>query len=244
MNYKDVIIAGYIEDYKEQHRIFYQALSSMLYDIAFLQAGFDLQDWEIHYDVITLKMLHRNVFENLISKVHRCFFDGTGNSTSILRYKNNVLGKYLKEDYRQQIRENVKALPIESSGYKSKLKELKENCGAIRNGFVGHRLLDASDNAVVNLDEIKQLVEYGCELFQALSFEPHDFYSFIEGNGFGFDDEIKTTDKLSRNFIFHSFLTSRYITRISCEFEEYCPKDIREKLDTVIQKLNTDRKKE
>ena len=48
MNYKDVIIAGYIDDYKEQHRIFYQALSSMLYDIAFLQAGFDLQDWEIH----------------------------------------------------------------------------------------------------------------------------------------------------------------------------------------------------
>lgn len=241
MNYKDVIIAGYINDYKEQHRIFYQALSSMLYDIAFLQAGFDLQDWEIHYDVITLKMLHRNVFENLISKVHRCFFDGTGNGTSILRYKNNVLGKYLKEEYRQQIRNNVKALSIESSEYKSKLKGLKENCGAIRNGFIGHRLLDASDNAIVDLDEIKQLIEYGCELFQTLSFEPRDFYSFIEGYGLGFDDEIKTTDKLSRNFIAHSFLTSRYITKISCEFEETCPKDIREKLDIVVQKLNTDR---
>ena len=209
--------------------------------MAFLQAGFDLQDWEIHYDVITLKMLHRNVFENLISKVHRCFFDGMGNSTSLLRYKNNVLGKYLKEEYRQQIRENVKALPIESSEYKSKLNELKENCGAIRNGFIGHRLLDASDNAILNLDEIKQLVEYGCELFQTLSFEPRDFYSFTEGDGVGFDDEIKTTDKLSRNFIYHSFLTSRYITKISCEFEEYCPIDIRNRLEAVIQELNTNR---
>lgn len=154
-----------------------------------------------------------------------------------------MLGKYLKEEYRQQIRDNVKVLPIESSEYKSKVKEFKENCGAIRNGFIGHRLLDASDNAIVDLDEIKQLVEYGYELFQAVSFEPRDFYDFTEGDGFDFSKEVKTTDSLSRNFINHSFLTSRYITKISCEIDGHCSKDVRDRLELIIEKLNTDREK-
>lgn len=240
MNYKDIILEQHIEDYKEQHRIFYHTLNSMIYDIAFLQTAYDLQDWKIHHDFITLKMLYRNIFENLISKVYRCFFDNSGNSsTNILKYKNKVLRHYLREESRQPIINNVNQLPIESKDFKVKFEELKNNYNSIRNGYIGHRLLNASDDAVVDLKDIKQLVEYGCELLQALSFEPSDFYSFTEGDGFDFSKEIETTKSLSYNFIMHSFLTSSYITKIECEIDKLCPEDIRERLEKTIQELNT-----
>ena len=234
MNYKCVILEQHIEDYKEQHRIFYHTLNSMIYDMAFLQTAYDLQDWKIHYDFITLKMLHRNILGNLITKVYRCFFDYSGNSsTNILKYKDKVLGQYLREEYRQLVINNVKQLP------KVRFEELRSNYKSIRNGFIAHRLLDASDDPVVDLKDIKQLVKYGCELLQALSFEPSDFYAFTEGNGIDFSKEIETTKSLSYNFIMHSFLTSNYITKIECEVDELCPKDTRERLEKIIQELNT-----
>lgn len=240
MNYKDIILERYIEDYKEQHRIFYHTLNSMIYDIAFLQNAYNLQDCEIHHDFITLKMLYRNIFENLITKVYRCFFDNSGNSsTNILKYKNKVLRQYLREENRQPIINNVNQLHIESKEFKVRFEELRNNYKSIRNGFIGHRLLDASDDAVVDLEDIKQLVEYGCELLQTLSFDPGDFYSFTEGDGFDFSKEIETTKSLSYKFIMHSFLTSSYITKIECEVDELCPKDIRDRLEKIIQKLNT-----
>ena len=240
MNYKDIILEQYIEDYKEQHRIFYHVLNSMIYDIAFIQNAYDLQCWEICYDFITLKMLYKNIFENLISKVYRCFFDNSGNSsTNILKFKNNVLRRYLKEEYRQTIVEDIKRLPIESKEFKARFEELRYNYNSIRNGFIGHRLLDAPDDALVDLEDVKQLVEYGCELLQALSFEPSDFYSFTEGDGVNFSKEIETTKSLSYDFIIHSFLTSRYITKLECEIDEFCPEDIRERLEKIIQKINT-----
>ena len=239
MNYKDIIIEQHIEDYKEQHRIFYQTLSSMIYDISFLQNAYDLQDWKILHDFITLKMMYRNIFENLITKVYRCFFDNSGNgSTNIFKYKNKVLKLYLKEEYRQPIIDKIKLLPIESKEFKASFEELRNNYKAIRNGFIGHRLLVTSDDATVDLDDIKQLVEYGCELLQTLSFEPSDFYSFTEGDGFDFSKENETTKSLTYNFIMHSFLTSRYITKIECAFDELCPEDIKERLEKIIQEIN------
>lgn len=240
MNYKVIILEQYIEDYKEQHRIFYQTLNSMIYDISFLQNACDLQDWKIHHDFITLRMMYRNIFENLVTKVYRCFFDNSGNdSTNILKYKNKVLRLYLKEEYRQSIVNKVKQLPIESKEFKVKFEELRTNCNSIRNGFIGHRLLTASDDAAVNLNDIKQLVEYGCKLLQALSFEPSDFYSFTEGDGFDFSKEIETTKSLTYNFLIHSFLTSSYINKIECAFDELCPNDIKERLEKILQEINS-----
>jgi len=242
MNYKDVIEQQYIEDYKTLHRIFYSTLSSMIFDMAFLKECVNLQDNELSSDWISVKFLHRDLFENLVSKVYRCFFDNTGtDSTNIFNYKNRVLGVFLKEEHRQKVKDNVSALNIMSLQYKPSLDRLKENVVALRNGYIGHRLLSASDMCGVDLTDIKKLVEYACELFQALSFEPRDFYSFVEGDGHDFSKEFVFTESLCRKFITHTFLTSKYITKVNCEFDENCPEDIRKRLETIIQTINTDR---
>ena len=242
MNYKDVILEQYIDNYKEQHRIFYSTLSSMIFDMAFLQACVDLQDRELSSDWITVKGLHRDLFENLILKLYRCFFDLKGSdSTSFLKYKNNVLGVYLKEEYSEQQKDKVKAHPLLSLEYKTKYESIRDNVLALRNGFIGHRLLNASDECEVDLKDIRTLVEYSCDLFQLLSFEPRDFYSFAEGDGHNFSKEFAFTDSLTHNFISHSFLTSRYITKINCEFDEQCPKDVRERLELIIKGINSER---
>ena len=187
MNYREAILAENIDEYKIQHRIFYQSLSSMIFDIAFLQACVDLQDYDLNYDLITVKMLHRNIFDNLISKVYRCFFDKTSGATNIIIFKSLVIGRYLKAEHRKEINDKVKELPIFSSEYKNnKFKDLEKNCRDLRHSFIGHRLLATEDNAIIDLDDIRKLVDYGCELFQVLSFEPSDFYSFLEGDGYDF----------------------------------------------------------
>ena len=242
MNYKDVIIEQYIENYKEQHRIFYSTLSSMIFDMAFLKACVDLQDRELYSDWITVKCLHRDLFENLVSKVYRCFFDKTGgDSTNILLYKNRVSGTYLKSEYREEIRETLKGLNIFSLEFKPTWMKLEKNIVALRNGFIGHRLLTASDNCEVDLTDIRKLVEYAFELHQALSFEPRSFYSAIEGDGYDFSKELAYTEKSTHNFIAHTFLTSKHIKKINCEFDEDCPKDIKERLKAIIQDLNSER---
>lgn len=242
MNYKNVIEQQYIEDYKELHRIFYSTLSSMIFDMSFLRECVNLQDSELRSDWISVKCLHRDLFENLVSKIYRCFFDNTGSdSTNIFNYKNRVIGVFLKEEYRQEVKDNVATLDIMSLQYKPSLERLKENVVELRNGFIGHRLLSASDVCEVDLNDIQKLVEYACELFQALSFEPRDFYSFIEGDGHDFSKEFAFTESLCKKFITNTFLTSKYITKINCEFDESCPEEIRNRLEKIIQSINTDR---
>ena len=67
------------------------------------------------------------------------------------------------------------------------MKGLQQNISALRDNFIAHGLLSKqSDKACVDLKDIKELVEKGIAIFQALSFEPEGFYSWIEGDGYDF----------------------------------------------------------
>ncbi len=239
MNYKDVIIPEKIENYKEQHRIMYITLNSIIFDISFLEACVELQDNELNNDWITIKILHKNIFENLVLKIYKCFFDNSGtDSTNILRFKNNVVRKFLKKEYRRDVIEQINNISLPTD-FINRQEQLRDNIFSIRKDFVAHRLLQTNDNAIVDLNEIKMMFEYGCNLFHVLSFEPQDFYSFIEGDGYDFFKEINYTYKSVRKFIKTSFLTSNYITKIDCQFDDYCDETIKRRLQTIIDDLNT-----
>lgn len=244
MNYREVIKSEYIEEYKEQHRIFYCALSSMIFDISFLETCVELQDHELDSDWITIKFLHRNLFENLISKVYKCFFDNSGkDSITLFRFKNNIVHRFIKEEYQTQILDNISKLSSEYDDFTKRKTNLEENLLALRRSFVAHRLLITDDDAVVDLREIKMLVEYGQKLFQTLSFRPLDFYSFAEGDGYDFSKEIEYTRQSLSKFIKTSFLTSKYIAKIDCELQDDCDDAIKERICAIISDLNTKKQK-
>lgn len=242
MNYKEVIIPEKIEEYKKQHKLFYQSLSSMIFDISFIEACCELQDADLDYDLITIKFLYRDLFENLISKVYRCFFDNSGaNSINLFNYKNNVIGAFLKSEYKQTVIEQIALLPIEDVEYKKQKDELGRNVFSLRREFIAHRLLSTSDTSQVDLKDIKKLVEYGCQLFQTLSFEPRDFYSFFEGDGNDFSKEFKYTYESTRRFIKNSYLSSKYITNINCQISEECDETIKKRIESIVNELNSTR---
>lgn len=239
MNYKEIIKEEYIGEYKEQHKIFYAVLNSMMFDISFIEACVELQDDELNSDWITISFLHRNVFENLISKVFRCFFDkGGNNATSLYKYKNNVIGRFAKEEYRKEIIDKVNKISMGCEDFNKRKNELERNLLSIRHGFIAHRLAITNDEAVVDLSEIKLLVKYGQHLFQALSFEPRDFYSFVEGDGYDFSKEDEFVHGLTRHFIKMSFLSSKHITKIECTFKDDCEEFIKERIQVIIDDLN------
>ena len=231
-----------IEKYKEQHKIFYNALNSMIFDIAFIEACVDLEDRKLCNDWITIKILHRNIFENLISKVHRCFFDNTENdSITLFQFKNNVIGKFLKPEYRNEIRDITKKVSLTFDDFKNRKKVLETNIRFIRHHFIAHRQLTIENAAIADLNEIKMLVEYGQLLFQTLSFGPLDFYSLMEGNGYDFSKETDFLHKSTQQFIKTSFLTSKYITKIHCDFDDTCNDSEKQRLQTIIDDLNSNR---
>lgn len=240
MNYKEVIVEQKISDYIAIHKHLYRTLSSMIFDISFLEACVDLQDPELESDWISVKFLHRDIFENLITKTYRAFFDNHGpDTTNLFKFKNLLLREFIKPEYRQTILETIRALPIESDEFKPRKVLLERNLLELRSGYIAHGLLNASDTACIDLRDIRQLVEYGCEFFQKLSFEPRSFYSFFEGDGFDFSKEFAFTHASTRNFIKYHYLSSQYISGIQCEFTEDCSPKTKEKLLQTIGELNS-----
>ena len=244
MKHTDVIYPQYIDDYVETHKILYRTLSKMISDISFIKACCDLQDVEMEYDWISIKYLHGAIFEGLILRTCKCFFDNSGkDATNLFGFKNSVIGRYLKEEYRDQIKNPVAALHIEDKSYKSKLNDIRDNCLSLRDNFIAHGLLTTNDNAVVDLNDIRELVDYGIELFQVLSFEPGNFYNWLkEGDGYDFSKEIAYTQKSLSNFIRYTMLSSKYISEVDCKISADCEASMVRKIEAMIKEINSSKK--
>ena len=52
MNYKDVIKAEWLSEYIDQHKLFYRTLSSMIFDVSFIEACSELQNSDLDSDWI------------------------------------------------------------------------------------------------------------------------------------------------------------------------------------------------
>ena len=96
----------------------------------------------------------------------------------------------------------------------------------------------------VDLQDIKELVQNGCQLFQVLSFDPPlDFYSWLEGDGYDFSREFSYTKDFTEQFVKYSMLSSRYIQFITCEFDmEYAEPDVIEAISKIINDINSEKK--
>lgn len=242
MNYKDVIIAERLEDYIASHKKLYRTLSSMIFDISFLEACVELQDHDLDYDLITIKFLHRDVFENLITKLYRGFFDNSGqHTTNLFKFKNQVLREFIKPEYYDTIFKSICELPIESAEYKPYKQLLERNILGLRAGYIAHGLDNPSDSATVHLKDVRKLVEYGCELFQKLSFEPKGFYSFFEGDGYDFSKEFSYTGTSTRSFMKYAILSSKHISNITCQVRSDCDTATKEKIDKLVSDINIEK---
>lgn len=216
----------------------------MIFDISFIEASVSLQDNELGHDFITISFLHRNVFENLITKMYRGFFDNSGSdTTNLMKFKNKVIKEYIKEEYKQEILDDIKKLPIEDKIYKRKFEIIKKNVDIIRDKYIAHGILDPMESSEVDLKDIKELLKNGCELFQHLSFDVKSFYNpLLEGDGTNFENEFEYTAASTQKFIKHSFLTSGFIDKIECTYVEHCNAGVRNRLEKVLSDINSNRR--
>lgn len=243
LNYKEIIVETEIEKYKKIHKMLYRSLSMMIHDISFLYATTEFDFFELDSDWISINILHTDIFENLITRMYRVFFDNSGNEAcSLVGFKCSLIGKMIKDEYKEQILNDIRQLPIESKTYKKKSKKIQDNVIKLRHQYIAHGLISSTDSASVKLVDLKELLEYGCELFQTLSFNVKDFY-IGTSDGYGFEAEWKFTYKSSRAFIKYCQLSSTYISDIYCEYNEYCPKEVQDRLNEIIQELNTSKKR-
>lgn len=239
MKHSDVIKPEFIEQYVETHKMLYSTLSIMISDISFIEACINLQDGELGTDWISIRYLYRSIFETLILRTYRCFFDNSGkDSTNIFKFKNDIIADFLKDEYRDKVKGNIKELKIEDKIYKkSVLPNLKKNVSCLRDKYIAHGILN-DDTAEVNLQDIKELLNNGCELFQALSFEPKNFYTFFEGDGYDFSREIAYTQKSLENIIKYTMLSSNYIKSINCTFAPDSNEYVKKRMGEIVDEIN------
>ena len=143
MNYKDVIKPEFISEYIEQHKLFYRTLSSMIFDVSFIESCLDLQNSELNSDWITVKFIYRNIYENLIIKVSRCFFDNSGrDATNLFRFTNRVLSDFLRPEYKENVLQMIATTGFEDKEYRRKQETLNTNVLGLRDVFIAHGLLN------------------------------------------------------------------------------------------------------
>ena len=240
MKHTDVLKSEYIKTYVETHKILYSTFNKMISDISFLKATYDLQDDILNYDRASIRYLRMTISESFILRACKCFFDNSGqNVISLMRFKNSILGQYLKEEYRKEIFCKVSQLKIEDKIYRHKFEELKSNCLKLRDGYIAHGLKNADEEAKVNFYDLFELVNNGIDLFHALSFETKGFYNLAkEGDGYDFSKEISYTEKSFYSLIRYIMLSSTQITEISCKKDEVYDNETLQKIDQLIDDIN------
>lgn len=243
MKHDEVIKPEFVQQYIDTHKILYRTLSIMISDVNFIKACVNLQDHDLGNDWISIKYLHGTVFESLILRTYKCFFDNSGtDSTNLFRFKNNIIGSFLKEEFQEEIKNKVATLRIKDKIYRAtRLKRVEESVLCLRDQYIGHGLLNA-DDATIDLSDIEELLKLGCELFQTLSFEPRRFYTFLEGDGYDFAREFAYTEKSLANLIRYTQLSSNNIASISCNFDPDCEENAVKKIQTLIGKINETKK--
>lgn len=243
MKHDEVIKPEYIQQYVDTHKILYRTLSIMISDVNFLKACVNLQDHDLESDWISIKYLHGTVFESLILRTYKCFFDNSGtDSTNLFKFKNSIIGTFLKDEFREEVKNKITTLRIEDKVYRrAKLEKLEENILCLRDQYIGHGLLNA-DDATVDLSDIEDLLKLGCELFQALSFEPKRFYGFFEGDGYDFLKEFAYTEKSLTNLVRYTQLSSTNIRSISCDFDSECDESVAVKIQALVHRINDSKK--
>ncbi len=199
----------------------------------------ELQDHDIQADWISIKYLHGTVFENLIIKTYRCFFDNSGtDATNLLKFRNSIIGEYLKEEYTDIVKSQLKGLKIDDQVFRrTTLKRVENNVTRLRNQYIAHGLIN-QDEATVDLNDIEELLNCGIELFQRLSFKPRGFYTIFEGDGYDFSKEITYTRKSLSNLIRYTMLSSTHISKIKCEYDSECEAPILTKVHKIVDEIN------
>ena len=134
MKHAEVIKPEYIDRYVDIHKILYRTLSIMVSDISFIRACVELQDHDFQSDWISIKYLHSTVFESLIIKTYRCFFDNSGTgATNLLKFRNSIIGEYLKEEYTDIVKSQLKGLKIDDLVFRrTTLKRVENNVTRLR----------------------------------------------------------------------------------------------------------------
>jgi hypothetical protein len=145
--------------------------------------------------------------------------------------------------YKENVLEKITTTGFEDKEYKKKMETLRENILGFRDDYIAHGLLSKQDRDFeLDLKDIKELLEKGCKLFQAISFESSGFYDkWWEGDGYDFSKEFDYTKKSTKLFLKYSMLSAKCVERISCEYRkdrlEFDEENIRI-IENIINEIN------
>ena len=241
MKHTDVLKKEYIEEYENTHRMLYRTLSMMISDISYLEAYFKSIDDQFElFDWTSLFHLQTAIFESLIIKTYRLFYDDTYNDNkTIYRFKNKIMGNLINERFKDDLINEINQIPKIDD---HKTEAFKKNIIILRNKNIAHGTIDFN-LAQVCLQDIKDFHKYGCKMFQKLSFEPANFYEEkYDGVGYDFEKENIYTKKAYFELLNYVALSSSYITSIKCDLAPYCDDDVMKKINNIIEEINKAKK--
>ena len=222
----------------------------MIFDLCFVDNGYAMSQTykNTRPDEVSRSVIFRDMFSVLILKTYKAFFDNSGtDSTNLFRFKNQIVRTFVKKEYHDAVVTDISNCQISNSNYKKKLESIKTNTLKLRDTVLAHNLNVSGSSYSVYLPDIRELLENGCELFQALSFRPLDFYSWIKGDGYDFSREFAYTKETTRSMWEYFYLSSDYVKKIDSDINvenSTTPEESWKELSALIESINKGKEKE
>lgn len=213
----------------------------MLFDVAYLRISYRMQhpEYELKTSIVSNKIYY-NQFEYLVFKMFRCLFDNKRtNSITLTKFRNNA-NQHIYDEYKSELTTLISKTRWKSPEFKNVFEQANKSVELFRHHNFAHSLLKEATDTIVTIDILEDVILGACELFQALSFEPQDFYSYGEGDGITFEKEKYVLDILIEQYIRTRFLSSDLINNVTCNFND-CDEHIMDKLKKEIELFNKDR---
>lgn len=227
MHYQDILLDDYIDEYKETHRWLYNRLTGMIFTITFLNKTIEWGHKKVCFDQpwAVVSGLFRREFELAILMLFRDVFDSGNDAITLIKFHNAIMQNILP--HRQsEVVARIKETTWKADTLEAVRQRLNAALHIIRNRRIAHSLKpQITSEAVIHLADITKLVDSACDLFQALSFEPGDFYKASEGNGCNFQEEKESCERQIEVFYRYLSLSSTHVDKISVQYSEYANED-------------------
>jgi hypothetical protein len=244
MRYQDVIKPEMLDEYIYCHKKFFYEMTNINADLFLLEKiySFPFKDLYLHYEELFYSLIADNTIQYLGIKIYRILEDKSNDVKTIRIFRNDLMRKYLKEEFKEDVKKRIKASGLEDKA----IADIAQRIRDLRVDFFAHRnekyfQAGFSEEKVVTFDDIKTLVLKLNDFFKAISFDVEDKYNkAIDGDYY--DPNLKAATERTFGHIFDRAMLSLVLNSEHLSAHKYAPEEelslaAKEKLEAIKTKI-------
>jgi len=243
-SYKDVIGKECLAEYEEQRNSLIQIMSSLIIDNIYIKQSFEKQwnrKWEIDIvNIDTASQFYIICISHLVIKLNACIFDNAGTDViTLLKFKNNVVNKWIKKEYHEELLFCISQAKWNDDIYKKKVEQMKGDISDFRDKTLAHNLLKGSD-VIISIYDLIEIYTAACELLETLCFGKFTIEGVFQNSMLHdyFKKEKDATEESVRKYRNAAVIYSDLIKDVIVEPKDGLTEDEKKSFESIKEHIN------